>query len=67
LTIEMGVMAMLVVAGLIEGFVSPSSIGFPARIAVLVASLTVWIGYIVLSGRQVPGRSASGAEVQPRA
>jgi uncharacterized membrane protein SpoIIM required for sporulation/uncharacterized RDD family membrane protein YckC len=50
LTIELGVMAMLVFAGLIEGFVSPSSIGFPARIAVLAASLVFWIGYLVILG-----------------
>ena len=51
LTIELGVMVMLVFAGLIEGFVSPSSIGFPARIAVLAASLVFWIGYLVTLGR----------------
>lgn len=48
LTIELGVMVMLVFAGLIEGFVSPSSIGFPARIAILAASLIFWIGYLVI-------------------
>jgi uncharacterized membrane protein SpoIIM required for sporulation/uncharacterized RDD family membrane protein YckC len=51
LTIELGVMVMLVFAGLIEGFVSPSSIGFPARIAVLAASLIFWIGYLITLGR----------------
>jgi uncharacterized membrane protein SpoIIM required for sporulation len=51
LTIELGVMVMLVFAGLIEGFVSPSSIGFPARIAVLAASMIFWIGYLVTLGR----------------
>ena len=50
LVIELGVMVMLVFAGLIEGFVSPSSIGFPARIAVLAASLIFWIGYLALVG-----------------
>jgi uncharacterized membrane protein SpoIIM required for sporulation/uncharacterized RDD family membrane protein YckC len=51
LTIELGVMVMLVFAGLIEGFVSPSSIGFPTRIAVLAASMIFWIGYLVTLGR----------------
>jgi uncharacterized membrane protein SpoIIM required for sporulation/uncharacterized RDD family membrane protein YckC len=51
LTIELGVMVMLVFAGLIEGFVSPSSIGFPARIAILAASLIFWIGYLVTLAR----------------
>lgn len=52
LTVELGVMVMLVFAGLIEGFVSPSRIGFPVRIAVLVFSLVFWVGYIALSGRR---------------
>ena len=39
LTIELGVMVMLVFAGMIEGFVSPSSIGFSARIGVLAVSM----------------------------
>ena len=39
-------MVMLVFAGLIEGFVSPSNIGFPARIAVLAGSLILWVGYL---------------------
>jgi uncharacterized membrane protein SpoIIM required for sporulation/uncharacterized RDD family membrane protein YckC len=50
LTIELGVMVMLVFAGLIEGFVSPSGIGFPARIAVLAASMILWFGYLGLMG-----------------
>jgi uncharacterized membrane protein SpoIIM required for sporulation/uncharacterized RDD family membrane protein YckC len=52
LTIELGVMVMLVFAGLIEGFVSPSSIGFPARIAVLAASMILWISYLGLAGNR---------------
>jgi len=46
LIIELGVMVMLVFAGIIEGFVSPSSIGFPARITVLIVSLLLWIAYL---------------------
>jgi uncharacterized membrane protein SpoIIM required for sporulation/uncharacterized RDD family membrane protein YckC len=53
LIIELGVMAMLVVAGLIEGFVSPSSIGFSARIAVLAVTLVFWLGYLSFSGRRL--------------
>ena len=48
LAIILGVMGMLVVAGLIEGFVSPSSIGYPARIAVLSITLTGWFLYSAL-------------------
>ena len=60
LIIELGVMAMLVVAGLIEGFVSPSGIGFGARIAVLVVTLIFWIGYLSLAGLR--SRLASQSE-----
>jgi len=56
LTIELGVMVMLVVAGLIEGFISPSSIGFEARIGVLAVTLTFWLAYLALAGL---GSSAS--------
>jgi uncharacterized membrane protein SpoIIM required for sporulation len=52
LIIAFGCMAMLLVAGLIEGFVSPSSIGFSARIVVLFLSLALWAAYFTLAGRQ---------------
>ncbi len=51
LTIELGCMVMLVIAGLIEGFVSPSSIGYPARIAILSGSLAFWLLYLGWPGR----------------
>ena len=57
LIIELGVMVMLIFAGLIEGFVSPSRIGFTARIAVLVATLTFWVGYLSLVGLRSRGVS----------
>jgi len=57
LIIELGVMVMLIFAGLIEGFVSPSRIGFTARIAVLVATLTFWVGYLSLVGLRSRGMS----------
>jgi uncharacterized membrane protein SpoIIM required for sporulation len=52
LAIILGVMGMLVVAGLIEGFVSPSSIGYPVRIAVLAITLTGWFLYLGFAGRK---------------
>jgi uncharacterized membrane protein SpoIIM required for sporulation/uncharacterized RDD family membrane protein YckC len=52
LTITLGVMGMLVVAGLIEGFVSPSSIGYAARIGVLVLTLVGWGMYLGFAGRK---------------
>ena len=51
LTIELGCMVMLVVAGLIEGFVSPSGIDYTSRIAVLFASVALWALYFFAAGR----------------
>jgi uncharacterized membrane protein SpoIIM required for sporulation len=50
LIIELGCMAMLLIAGLIEGFVSPSAIDYPTRLAVLAASLAVWAVYFAGAG-----------------
>jgi uncharacterized membrane protein SpoIIM required for sporulation len=52
LHIVLGCMAMLVVAGGIEGFVSPSAIGYPARLVVLVCSLCGWMVYLICAGAQ---------------
>lgn len=52
LQIELGCAVMLVVAGLVEGLVSPSSIGFPARLLVLGGSLGLWGAYFVWAGRE---------------
>jgi uncharacterized membrane protein SpoIIM required for sporulation len=52
LIIEIGCMAMLVIAGVIEGFVSPSGIDYPSRIGVLTASLLVWAIYFLGAGRR---------------
>lgn len=57
LVIELGVMAMLVVAGLIEGFVSPSSIGFTGRILVLAGTVAFWFLYLGLGGLGSKGPS----------
>ena len=57
LTIELGCMAMLVIAGLIEGFVSPSAIDYPSRIGVLLTSLALWAIYFFAAGRS-RGRTA---------
>ena len=63
LTVELGCMAMLVLAGLIEGFVSPSSIGYPARIAILSGSLAFWFLFLGLAGRH-KGRMVEGSKGQ---
>jgi uncharacterized membrane protein SpoIIM required for sporulation len=52
LRIEIGCMVMLVIAGLIEGFLSPSSINYSARIVVLAVSLLVWAVYFLAVGHE---------------
>ena len=51
LTIEIGCMLMLIVAGLVEGFLSPSGIDYATRLFILGASLVVWVGYFFGAGR----------------
>ncbi|HWP57096.1 MAG TPA: stage II sporulation protein M [Candidatus Acidoferrales bacterium] len=58
LVIEIGSMAMLVVAGLIEGFVSPSSIDYNTRLAILGASVAAWAVYFLAAGRRSDGAPA---------
>ncbi len=50
LVIEIGCMFMLVVAGLIEGFVSPSNIDYSTRLTVLGVSLVIWAAYFLGAG-----------------
>jgi uncharacterized membrane protein SpoIIM required for sporulation len=52
LRIELGCMVMLVIAGLIEGFLSPSNINYQTRLAILGGSLLVWGGYFLAVGRR---------------
>jgi uncharacterized membrane protein SpoIIM required for sporulation len=59
LVIELGCMVMLVIAGVIEGFVSPSGIDYPTRIGVLTASLGLWAIYFFVAGRKPLSRSRS--------
>jgi uncharacterized membrane protein SpoIIM required for sporulation len=57
LTIELGCMVMLVIAGLIEGFVSPSAIDYASRIGVLGVSLALWAAYFLVAGHARSGRA----------
>jgi uncharacterized membrane protein SpoIIM required for sporulation len=50
LILELGCMLMLGVAGLIEGFVSPSGIDFPSRIAIMILSVLLWLLYFATAG-----------------
>ena len=52
LVIEIGCMVMLVFAGLIEGFLSPSHIDYSTRLGVLGVSLLVWAAYFFGAGRE---------------
>ena len=54
LVIELGCMVMLVIAGAIEGFVSPSNIDYLTRIAVLGLSLALWAVYFLGAGLRNP-------------
>ncbi len=49
--IMLGVVGMLVIAGLIEGFVSPSSIGYSSRVAIAVGSSLFWLVYFARGAR----------------
>ena len=51
LILELGCMLMLGVAGLIEGFVSPSNIDFPSRIAIMIVSVLLWLLYFAAAGK----------------
>ena len=51
--IEIGCVLMLLVAGLIEGFVSPSSIEFTTRIIWLIVSCLIWVIYFGYFGKKV--------------
>jgi uncharacterized membrane protein SpoIIM required for sporulation len=62
LVIELGCMLMLVMAGFIEGFVSPSGIDYATRIGVLVVSLGLWGLYFSFAGRRRAPSSAQQTE-----
>jgi len=69
LIIELGCMVMLLIAGLIEGFVSPTSIDYSTRLAVLAVSLALWAAYFAGADyrwRKSSGPSAATARNQKR-
>ncbi|MGH7853937.1 MAG: stage II sporulation protein M [Candidatus Binatia bacterium] len=65
LGIELGCMVMLVIAGLIEGFVSPSGIDYSSRVGVLIVGLALWAVYFLTAGRKAARPSASDQATQP--
>jgi len=66
LTIELGCMVMLVIAGLIEGFLSPSAIDYPSRIGVLLASLALWAIYFLAAGRSADRTAPDAPTIDER-
>jgi uncharacterized membrane protein SpoIIM required for sporulation len=64
LAIEIGCMVMLVFAGLIEGFLSPSGIDYPTRLGVLGVSLLVWAAYFFGAGRERQRLTAEAPSTQ---
>jgi len=62
--IVIGSSVFLVVAGLIEGFISPSSLPAMVKVAVGVLSGIVMYGYLVLSGREAPLPESTVAELR---
>jgi uncharacterized membrane protein SpoIIM required for sporulation len=63
--IVLGTAAWLVVAGLLEGFVSPSDIGLTARVAVgLVAAGSFW-GLVLWRGRPEPSAVSMSMSTSP--
>lgn len=70
LSIELGCMVMLVIAGFIEGFVSPGALDYASRIAVLLVSIALWALYFLGAGRSRSERPSteppSDAVVSPQ-
>ena len=58
LVLELGCMAMLAVAALIEGFVSPSSIGFAPRMLIAAVMIALWIAFFLGAGARRPRAGA---------
>jgi len=54
------ILLVLVVAGLIEGFVSPAGFPWPGKLAIGLASAVAFYGYFLLAGRPVKGRNPPG-------
>ncbi|RDI48353.1 stage II sporulation protein M [Nocardia mexicana] len=61
-TIALGLVVVLLVAGLIEGFVTPSGLPAPVRIAIGLVAELAFLGYILGAGR----RAARGVAVTDR-
>jgi uncharacterized membrane protein SpoIIM required for sporulation len=57
-TLVLGCLPLLVVAGIIEGFISPSPLPLAVKVAVSIGTGVALYGYLTLSGRAEPIRFA---------
>ena len=57
LVLVLGCMGMLVIAGIIEGFFSPSSLGLAPRLAFAGVMIALWAAFFTLAGRKAPSRA----------
>ena len=60
-TIALGLVPTLLVAGLLEGFVTPSTLPTPVRIACGLLAETLFLGYIFTAGRRASTESETAA------
>ena len=60
LVLELGCMGMLVVAGIIEGFLSPSGLGFAPRMVFAAAMIVLWLACFLFVGRRTRRGLAGG-------
>lgn len=59
-TVAMGLVVVLFVSGVIEGFVTPSGLPTPARLAIGVLAELAFLAYVFVLGRQAVSRGATG-------
>ena len=59
-TVAIGLVAVLFVSGVIEGFVTPSGLPTPARLAIGVLAEVAFLAYVFVLGRQAVRRGATG-------
>jgi uncharacterized membrane protein SpoIIM required for sporulation len=59
-TVALGLVAVLLVSGLIEGFVTPSGLPTEARIGIGVLAEVAFFAYVFVLGRQAAHRGATG-------
>jgi hypothetical protein len=60
ISVAIGLVAVLAVAGLIEAFVTPSPLPTFVRIAIGVAAELAFLGYVVYFGRRAVRRGETG-------